>query len=218
MKDRILRFSAPVTLVGGGEIGSDDLALGLALAPQIVAVDSGAGDVLQAGHQPEAVIGDFDSISRAVLDQIAPERLFQIEEQDSTDFEKALSRVDAPFVLGIGFLGLRMDHQLAAFNALVKLTNRKCVLIGADEVIFHLTAPFQCSLEPGDTVSLFPILPVTGRSKGLVWPIDGLSLAPDGRIGTSNKAEGAVRIEVDGPGLLAILPRARLAQVIDGLL
>ena len=56
-----------------------------------------------------------------------------------------------------------------------------------------------------------------GRSEGLEWPINGLELDPMARIGTSNRATGPLRLEADGPGLLVILPRARLADVVAAL-
>jgi thiamine pyrophosphokinase len=217
MIDKFLRSSGPVSLVGGGEVGKGDLELALTHAPRVYAVDSGAGAVLAAGHQPEAVIGDFDSVAEADLTRVPAERLFRIDEQDTTDFEKALTRIHAPLVIGVGFLGLRLDHQLAAFNALVKHANRPCILIGQTEVVCHVTGAFAADLQAGDTVSLFPMLAVSGRSSGLAWPIDGLSLAPGGRIGTSNRAEGPVRIEVDGPGLLMLLPRARLSEIVAAI-
>jgi thiamine pyrophosphokinase len=69
-------------------------------------------------------------------------------------------------------------------------------------------------LRPGDRFSLFPMAPVTGRSAGLEWPIDGLAFAPSLRGGTSNRVTGPVRLEMDSPGMLVIVPRARLAQAL----
>ena len=218
MMDKIIRSDAPVTLVGGGRTGADDIRQALGLAPRLVAADSGAAAALAAGHVPEAVIGDFDSLAEADKARIPDERLFHIAEQDTTDFEKALSRIAAPLVLAVGFLGARVDHQLAALNVLVRQAAQPCVRIGKHEVIFHLPLSLHLDLARGDVVSLFPMAPVTGRSTGLDWPIDGLHFAPHDRVGTSNRAQGPARIETEGPGLLAILPRERLLQVIDAFI
>ena len=217
MTSPIVQFAGPVTLIGGGAVGSGDLEAALALAPDLIAADGGAGAALAAGHMPQAVIGDFDSITPQVRARIPDDRLFPIPEQDSTDFDKALRSIAAPLVLAVGFLGDRVDHQLAAFNVLVRHAARPCVLLGASEVVFHAPPVFEVALAPGDVVSLFPMRAVTGRSTGLEWPIDGLHFAPDARIGTSNRALGPVRIETDGPGLLTILPRAALGAVIGAL-
>jgi len=217
MKTEILSFAIPVTLIGGGALGADDLAVALALAPGLVAADGGAAAALSAGYMPEAVIGDFDSLGRTDRDRIPPERLFPISEQDSTDFDKVMRRVSAPLMLAVGFLGARVDHQLAAFNTLVRHPAQRCILIGPGEVVFHAPPCLALDLEPGAVVSLFPMRRLTGRSQGLEWPIDGLEMAPDGRVGTSNRALGPVRIETEGPGLLVIVPRAALGAVTRAL-
>jgi thiamine pyrophosphokinase len=143
--------------------------------------------------------------------------LFEIREQDSTDFDKALRSIDAPLVIGVGFLGGRLDHQLAVLSTLLRHHDRPCALLGAQELVFHLPPVLDLDLAPGAVVSLFPMQPVTGRSEGLEWPIDGLDLAPGGRVGTSNRARGRVRIETDGPGLLAMVPRAALDAVMRAI-
>ncbi|MEP3550075.1 MAG: hypothetical protein ABJN09_00090, partial [Marinomonas sp.] len=70
----------------------------------------------------------------------------------------------------------------------------------------------------GDVVSLMPLAPVQGRSVGLEWPIDGLDFAPGGRIGTSNRALGPVKLEISGPDMLLILPRRLMAPLAAQLL
>eukprot|EP01031_Cornospumella_fuschlensis_P053214 gene53214-64999_t len=85
-----------VTLVGGGPVSAVALAKARALAPRIVGADSGADRLLRLGVTPEAVIGDMDSLSTDARAQLA-DRLFPIAEQDTTDFDKALRLIAAPF-------------------------------------------------------------------------------------------------------------------------
>ena len=59
----VLRSEAPVTLIGGGPWRAEDLAAALAIAPTLVAADSGADAALSAGVEPALVVGDMDSIS-----------------------------------------------------------------------------------------------------------------------------------------------------------
>lgn len=207
-----------VTLVGGGPVRSRDLALALRRAPGLVAVDGGADRLGQAGLNPLAVIGDFDSISPATRAGLDPAILHPITEQETTDFDKALRSVAAPFVLGVGFQGARLDHGLAVLNTLARRPDRPCLLVGPADVVFHAPPRLSLRLRPGDRLSLFPLAPVTGSSRGLHWPIDGLAFAPDGRIGTSNRvAEPRVELEMAGPGMLVILPRARLDAALSAL-
>ncbi|KIC28745.1 thiamine diphosphokinase [Leisingera sp. ANG-M6] len=217
MNTKIVDVPEPITLVGGGEVASGDLEAALALAPVLVAADGGAAAALAAGQVPRAVIGDFDSLSDDVRGQLPPDSLHPVAEQDSTDFDKALRMIAAPAVLAVGFLGARVDHQLAAFSTLVQGHDVPVVLVGETEVIFHLTRAVELPAEAGEVISLFPMQEVQGRSEGLEWPIDGLTMSPMGRIGTSNRATGPVRLEAKGPGLLAIVPRRLLADVLGAV-
>ena len=213
----IVQSAEPVTLVGGGQATRQDLQISLTFAPICVAADGGARLALEAGAEPAALIGDFDSVAPEDLSRIPPERQHRIEEQTSTDFEKALVRIDAPLVLGVGFLGGRLDHQLAVLHVLNALPDRPCLLLGAQEVICLAPPSIALPTEAGETVSLFPLGPVTGRSTGLAWPIDGIAFDPAVRIGTSNRATGPATIEMEGPGMLLILPRRLMPALVAQL-
>jgi thiamine pyrophosphokinase len=213
----VLTSDAPVTLLGGAPVAGADLREALALAPRLVAADGGADAALAAGLTPEAVIGDMDSLSPEAAAAYA-DRLHPVAEQESTDFDKALSRLSAPLVLGLGFSGARLDHELAAIHTLLARPDRPCVLVGP--VTLSVLAPPQLALPlaPGTVVSLFPFAPVRARSTGLAWPTDHLLFDPIGRVGTSNAATGAVTLAPDAPRLLVILPRATLPLVVGPLL
>ncbi|THH35737.1 thiamine diphosphokinase [Aliishimia ponticola] len=219
MIDPVILSKEPTTLVGGGMVGAQDIALAFGLAPRIVAADGGAAAALQYGHVPDAVIGDFDSLDSQTKAMIPPDNLHPVSEQDSTDFEKALTRIDAPLIIAVGFSGARIDHQLAVLHGMLRHADRPCILLAEREVILHCPPRFELQMREGAVVSLFPLQPVTGRSAGLHWPIDGLAMAPGQQIGTSNRATGGLlRLEMDGPGMIALLPRAQLAQVTRALL
>ena len=210
----IVQAAHPVTLVGGGEVRPGAVTEALAHAPSLVAADGGARAALAEGHMPEAVIGDFDSIDPETTARISEDRLFPIREQETTDFDKALRHIHAPLILGVGFLGGRVDHQLAAFNTLVRHADCPCLLLGAHELVFHLPPEIALSLPSGSTVSLFPLAHVTGTSDGLKWPVEDIAFAPDGRVGTSNRVTGPVWLRMDGPGMLAMVSPAVLAEVL----
>lgn len=218
MSSVIVQSDHPVTLLGAGQSAPQDLEDALKLAPLLVAADGGASVALAAGHLPAAVIGDFDSLKPSDRARLPADRLHHIAEQESTDFDKALRHISAPLVLAVGFLGARIDHQLAAFNTLTEQGDRPCLLIGAGEIVLHLPARLSLDLSAGDVVSLFPLMPVQGRSTGLQWPIEGLDFRPGGRIGTSNRATGPVQLDMDGPGMLLIVPRRALVSVTQAVL
>ncbi len=218
MNPPIVHTDRGVTLVGGGPVASRDLALALARAPVPVAADGGAARLLQAGHLPRAVIGDFDSLPPAARAQIPPDRLHPLPDQATTDFDKALRSIAAPFVLALGFAGARMDHGLAVMNALVRHAARPCLVLGPRDLAFAAPPRLTLDLAPGEVLSLFPLARLRGQSEGLEWPIDGLDFAPDGFIGTSNRVtSGRVRLAFDTPGMIVILPRRRLDAAIRAL-
>lgn len=211
----ILQSDEPVTLIGGAATRAEDLAAALAAAPTVVAADSGADAALAAGLEPTLVVGDMDSIRPETRARLG-ERVHEIAEQDSTDFDKVLRSVDAPLLIGVGFLGARLDHELAAMASLAR-SSRRCVLVGPHDVVFAAPRTVELDTAVGARVSLFPMARVAGRSEGLRWRIDGLDFGPERLIGTSNEATGRVRMWFDGPGMLVILPRNCLDVVVDAL-
>ena len=217
MKPLIVHSSEPVTLLGGGAALTTDVHEALSIAPRCVAADGGAELARRSGVTPEAVIGDFDSVSPETLDLTPVARQIRIAEQDSTDFDKALRHIAAPVVVGVGFTGVRMDHQLAALHVLAAYAHRPCVLLGAIEVLFLCPPRIRLDTRAGDVVSLFPMAPVAGTSEGLRWPIAGLAFDPMSRVGTSNMATGPLTLTMDGPAMLVLLPRAHLAGVTRAL-
>ncbi|WP_298861376.1 thiamine diphosphokinase [uncultured Sulfitobacter sp.] len=210
----ILSSSRPIAFLGGGHASAPDLADALTICGKLVAVDGGLVAAQTAGRMPDAVIGDMDSAPPEALAQVPQERRHHVSEQQSTDFDKALRSVDAPVVVGVGFCGGRVDHQMAAFHTLLVHADRPCILIAEHEVI--ALAPPQLSLDmgAGEVVSLYPMLPVQGRSAGLEWPIDGLAFDPARFIGTSNRALGKVTLVMDAPGMLLIVPKHYLKPLV----
>ena len=204
--------------MGAGHPRPEDIEESLKMAPTLVAADGGADHALAAGFRPEAVIGDLDSLSDAARGALGDTRLIEVAEQESTDFEKALLHIDAPFVLATGFTAGRLDHTLAVCRALVRRIGPRTIVLGADDVIFAAPSTLDLDLAPGSRLSLFPMAAVTGRSTGLQWPIEGLAFHPSGQIGTSNIVTGPVSLAFDGPGMLVILPRSALAAALTSLI
>ena len=214
MNGIIVQSSAGVTLAGGGGFSLKMLEIARKWAPRLVAADGGADRLLRLGVEPEAVIGDFDSITAEARQRLAG-RLYPIPEQATTDFDKALRSIAAPFVLGIGFSGARLDHGLAVLNGLVAHPDRRCFILGTRDVVFLAPVSLHLRLPVGSRLSLFPMGPVTGTSEGLRWPLQGIDFAPDGMIGTSNAVAGPVHLTFSAPRMLVILPRSALAAALD---
>jgi len=217
LTDTIVDVSEPLTLIGGGEVSLEDLETAMALAPLCVAADSGADAAISAGVALTAVIGDMDSISEDAKAQIPADRYHQIAEQNSTDFEKALRSISAPLILAVGFTGGRVDHGLSAMHTLALRCHQSVVMLTREDVLFLCPKRLSLPMPEGARVSLFPIGPVTGRSTGLHWPIEGLEFAPGVLSGTSNRATGPLDLEMDAPAMLCILPRGFIQPVVSAL-
>ncbi len=201
----VLASSEPVVLVGAGPVAASALDWALAGGRHLVAADGGAEPAMARGLSPAAVIGDLDSISRPTRDRLPGHRVHRVTDQDSTDFEKCLARIEAPLIIGLGFLGGRVDHTLAALSCIAR-ERRACLLLGPDSLAFAAPREIRLDLAGGSWLSLFPFARVAGRSEGLRWPIDGIAFHPAGRIGTSNEVTGPVGLAFDGPGMVIILP------------
>lgn len=216
MNPAIVSSPHPVVLLGGVKPAPPDLSEALNYSNLVVCADGGADHALAAGLWPAAVIGDMDSLSVAAQKAFAPV-LYPVSEQDSTDFDKALRHITAPLVLGVGFSGVRLDHELGSLAVLARYPDRRCILIGPDTIVALCPPELRVDVAAGTQVSLFPMSDVGVQSSGLRWPTDGLRFAPDGRIGTSNEALGPVTLVPDAPKMLVIMPRAALAALVAAM-
>lgn len=203
-----------VTLAGGGPFSGAALSKARALAPCLVGADGGADRLLALDAVPDAVMGDLDSLSpKARL--LLGDKVHHIPEQDSTDFDKALRYIRAPFILGLGFMGARVDHALAAYSGLLRASHQICILIGPRDLVFLAPPLMRLDIRRGTRFSLFPMGSVRGESQGLRWPIAGINFAPDGMIGTSNEVSGPVTLRFDARKMLVILPVSQLDLVLQ---
>lgn len=212
----IVRSQRPVLLIGAGPIDQMTFENLLSRDADVVAVDGGANWACERGIEPVRVIGDLDSLEPPARVRFA-DRLVQVAEQETTDFDKALRHVDAPVVIGMGFSGGRLDHELAALSVLTYYPERMCVLIGPESLTVLCPPDLSIDLPHGTVVSIYPMTAVRVRSEGLRWPTDHLLLEPTGRIGTSNTVAGPVRLCAETPGALLILPLEALDALLTAL-
>lgn len=213
MADLIVHVSHPLTLVGGAEIDNNQLNICLSVAPSVVAADGGADHALRERLQPLAVIGDMDSLSADARLSFA-DVLHTIREQDTTDFEKALTRIKAPLVLALGFLGGRLDHTLSALAVLARLRAHHVVMVsGEDLCVLAREGRSTFDLAPGDRLALMPLGVARATTQGLRWNLTDSAMAPDAMVSSSNAVEGPrVTLDIAGPVLIT-LPMSALAAV-----
>ncbi len=209
----LVNSEVPITLVGGGSVERGLLTQAVSYGATVVAADGGVHRAQDLGVAVDHVIGDMDSVD---LSKVDGPQMHPIAEQFSTDLDKCLRSCDAPYFIGVGFLGGRLDHQLAACHSLVEAFEKQVVLVGEQDLCF--LAPFSLSLElpAGTRVSLFPMGEVEGNSTGLKWPIHAYQFSPALMIGTSNETDAeSVELTFDRRRMLVILPVEFLGDVIS---
>jgi thiamine pyrophosphokinase len=150
-------------------------------AEVIIAANGGTRHVLAAGYQPDVVIGDMDSISRADNDQLRDSGVRIIDypvDKDETDLELALTYAFENYeddILIIGALGGRLDQTLANILLLadVKFARRRIEIREAHQRAWLVDKSTRIQAQVGDLVSLIPVggdVQVAGTT-GLKWPL-----------------------------------------------
>lgn len=209
----ILDSKTPITLVGGGPVDAGLLAQAVALAPTVVAADGGVHRAQDLGVAVDHVIGDMDSVD---LERVNGPKMHPLAEQMSTDFDKCLYLTNAPYYLGLGFMGGRLDHQLAACHSLLRAFDKQVALIGEQDLCFLAPRKMKLDLAVGTRLSLFPMGEVSGVSNGLKWPIHTYQFSPALMIGTSNETDAEqIELTFNHRRMLVILPVELLSEVIS---
>ncbi len=214
----VMSFPTAVILVGASPVAIEAILVTLPEELPLIAADGGASALLALGRVPDIVIGDMDSL--ASLDTLPHSvKVIHLSGQNDTDFEKCLARIEAPLIIGLGFLEARFDHTLAAIHALMSLChNQPVLLVGNTDALLRLTTNVEIMMPVGSRISIWPL----GRqsfvsSSGLRWPLTGLDMAPGKLIGTSNEViANPVRITVSngGDGYAIIAPVESMADLI----
>ncbi|MCS7179141.1 MAG: thiamine diphosphokinase [Anaerolineae bacterium] len=181
----------------------------------LIGADGGTHHLLAVGRFPHEVVGDLDSLSPALLDELQRQgtRISRYpREKDETDLELALRHALAyqPEVIRVlGALGQRLDQTLAnlALLAAPWLEGVDVRLDDGVEEVLMVQSEAVLSGRAGETVSLIPWrMPVEGIStEGLRWPLREETLYPERTRGISNEMTGAIaRIRIRAGHLLVI--------------
>lgn len=198
-------------LLGGGIIHEKDtLEISASDLPTYCA-DAGYFHAIKHDLKIDGLIGDLDSVGE-LGEQDFP--MFQVIDQNNTDLEKSLDAIKAPYILCYGFLGGRLDHSMAAFNAIAK-SSQSAFLMDAEDACAICPAHLDITLPIGTRFSIFPLTDVAARSKGLKWNVDDLPLSPVGIVSTSNEtADNRVQCWIDQGVAVVIFSREHINDVL----
>jgi thiamine pyrophosphokinase len=158
----------------------------------VVAADSGLSAAVEAGIDPDYVVGDMDSLADPVLLEKFPKVRTRIlpADKDETDTEyglRFLRELGCTDILIAGGGGGRLDHCLAlAMLFERKDPPRRWITEKEDVLLIEGIVEFDGRI--GETLSVFPLGDGAEcmRSTGLKWPLDGLCF-PRGYGGISNR-------------------------------
>ena len=184
---KTIKSEKPALLIGGSKFDINILNK-ISKNYPIYAADGGANVLIKNNINFKAVVGDMDSIEKKILLN-SKFNTIPIFDQNTTDLQKCLNIIDAPFIIGIGFLNQRLDHSLASLNAISSNHSfEKIILIGDFDVIIWKDGYWSCNLPVKSRVSIFPLgYQEFEKSTGLLWPLDNLVMEPSKTIGTSNE-------------------------------
>lgn len=209
----LLESPDPIVLMGPVPVAEETIAPFLGL--ETIACDGGAKEALRHGAYLTHVIGDMDSLGDERFDGV---KYCTVNEQDSSDFDKALNRFDAPKIFAFGFLGGRVDHSLSAIQALARYPHHMLYLIGDDDVSFLWRREYADALPQGARISFFALGTTTiTKAQGFRYSMTGLTLDAASNMSLSNEIWGRVALETRGAPLIATIERGAFMQVYQSL-
>ncbi|HES59499.1 MAG TPA: thiamine diphosphokinase, partial [Caldithrix sp.] len=134
-------------------------------ASVIIAADGGAIACKKSGIKPDFIIGDFDSISRDTLNHFKDAEVIHIQDQYSTDMEKALhfaTSLKPDRLIVLSAFGKRMDHTSANLLFLTEYNEKIPVEIYDNHGCMTILkeGKHKFNYKPGTLISFFSPYPV----------------------------------------------------------
>ena len=173
------------------------------LAPRfdvVIGVDRGGAICFEAGIVPTVLVGDFDSIEAAFLDEAArrkvPIRSYPAD-KDQTDLALAISEARAFGVAEITVTAAtseRLDHTLGVFAALGSAADLVPRIVEPDLNGWLLSDRGRSAVHlqgAGSTVSILAFTPTARVSAtGVRWPLEHADISDTDTLGISNVVLG----------------------------
>lgn len=207
-------------IVSGGEIDKKFLKNNIKNigGQNIIAVDKGLEKLHELNIVPNHIVGDFDSISKEVLQQYQKNTQITFHtynpKKDNTDTEIALQlaiRLKSSAITIIGALGKRMDHSLANIHILRQALKAKipCQIVDCHNKIYLIEDKHVLHKNKmyGKYISLLPLTSKVEELtlKGFKYPLDKYCLPVGVSLGVSNEiVEDIAIIQLKG-GILIVV-------------
>lgn len=161
----------------------------------IIAVDKGLQVLNKLEIEPDYIIGDFDSISKKILNNYNKNIIKLNKEKDYTDTHMALKlaiEIGSNDIIIIGAIGTRIDHTLANIHILKEAMEKKisCKIVNEKNKIFLINK--NTIIERDENYNYLSIIPLTTRAtkitlKGFKYLLENADLSIGQSIGISNE-------------------------------
>jgi len=168
-------------ILADGSFPVHEIPLGyLRNAKHIICCDGSAASLLNRDLEPEAIVGDLDSLDRDTAERYS-DRLFRDDDQETNDLTKAVKWCSSrgfDEVIILGATGKREDHTIGNISLLTEYSLFiKVRMITDTGEIIPLVKSGKVSSFPGQQVSVFSVNPFTKvRSAGLLYELCDLEL------------------------------------------
>jgi len=183
----------------------------LAVADWFICADGGANTAARFKYTPNLIIGDLDSIKKETLAVFSNVDVKKLNDQNSTDLEKALIqsiRKKCKEIVVLGATDGRLDHAIGNLSALAKFSSKAHITfiddLGKYISIHH---SIELNFPVGTIISLLPLSRCSGIvTKGLKWNLKNEALELGVRESTSNVVVSSpVDIKVKKGRLIAFI-------------
>jgi thiamine pyrophosphokinase len=144
-------------------------------ARRIVCCDGSAASLVLNGMEPEAIVGDMDSLDEELANRFA-DRIFRDENQDNNDLTKVVTwcrENNYRDIVIVGATGKREDHTLGNISLLVEYAKDMNVIMITDTgILYPYLNGGEIKSFPQQQISIFSIDPETEvTSHGLKYPL-----------------------------------------------
>lgn len=198
-------------IVAGGDCFLSETEL-ITESDFVIAADSGLNILLETGHRPNLVVGDFDSFSGTVPGDIEIIKL-PVQKDDTDLLFAARTGVERGFFdfLILGGYGSRPDHNFAMYSTLLWLASNypktKAMAVSKDlsvTVISNSSAEFEVETDEYFSVFAFGKEALGVTIKGADYELTDAVLTADFPVGVSNcnSNGGPVSVSVKNGNLL----------------
>lgn len=178
----------------------------------IAAADGAAIQLRQKGILPQSIIGDLDSFAsdRMFWQEYQDVTIHEVNDQNSTDFEKTLEyvrRQNYRTAMILGMHGGEFDHTLNNWSILMRYGKiLHLAFYEKGTIAVPIYESVTITTRPGEMISLIPQPSTIITTSGLEWNLQKEELALGKREGARNRAtEVRVKIQVHSGSLLLFL-------------